>query len=129
MKHASISVGVFGLYLLLVGAAAVGFPAVVAEIAGIQSADDLAVRLIGGFLAVLAYYYLRAADMGDSIFFRQSVYVRVPGGIFLLLLWAWGIGSINFALFALVVTLSGVWTYIALRPAAEEAAVSTPRHA
>lgn len=134
MKKASVSVGVFGFYLLLVGALAVAFPVTVALGAGFLPTDDLVVRLIGGFFAVMAYYYLRAADTDDYTFFRQSIYVRLPVAPFLVVFWLMGLCSVNVALFGIAVSLSAIWTYLALRPAerpeqVEATSGSRPRHA
>lgn len=134
MRKASVSIGVFGFYLLFVGALAVAFPVAAAQMAGFPPADDVVMRIIGGFFAVLAYFYLRAADTNDYAFFRQAISIQLPLAPFLVFFWLMGLCSVNVALFGIAVSLSAIWTFLAMpapgtEPQQEPADKTRPRHA
>ena len=119
MKHAAISVLVFGFYLAGQGAILLLAPNLLLGILGLPPTDEAWIRAVGVALLVLSYYYMRTSLANNLAFFRWSVHGRsiqllLIGGLVLS-----GSAPAILGAFALFEFLSGVWTWLALRSAAE----------
>ncbi len=115
MTHAAISMLVFGIYMGGEAAILLIIPNFLLTLFGMPPTAEIWIRAIGIALAVLSYYYIRSAFDNNVAFFRWTTQGRVLQFLLfcgLVLMYdAPGI----LILLAGFETLSGVWTFFALR--------------
>jgi hypothetical protein len=106
---------VFGIYLVLLGAAVAIVPNLVLFIVGMPAPREVWIRVAGFLAGAIGYYYLRAASLDDRPFFRWTVHARlcVPPafGAFVAL----GLAPWQLLLFAAPDLAGAIWTALALR--------------
>lgn len=73
MNRATVSIRIFGVYLVLLGLAAMASPNLVLSPFGLPPTSEVWFRVIGVLAAVLGYYYLEAARAGLTSFYRATI--------------------------------------------------------
>ena len=115
MSRSSLSMFVFGLYLVAVGIFVIVAPNVLLGWVGLPPARDVWIRVAGVLAAAIGYYYLRAVRDEARSFYRGTVHARLPVpvcfGVFVALVWA----KPMLLLFAAVDLAAATWTALALR--------------
>ena len=115
MSGVLLSLRFFALYLILLGLGFVLIPQVVLPWCGFDPPKDFWVRVLGGILLILAYYYLAAARCGDVAFARRTVWGRLPLVGFYAGLVAWAGAPLPLLAVGAFESGCGVWTWLALR--------------
>jgi hypothetical protein len=115
MTKAGRSVAAFGIYLIFLGITLTVVPNRLLALFSLPSTSDVWIRVVGMLVLCLAYYYIQAARLGLSEFFRWTVYAR--GFVFLALgtFAALQLARPPLALFGVVDLLGAIWTSVALR--------------
>lgn len=112
---ATTSIRVFGVYLVVLGAALIVAPNPVLAPFGYPPTSEVWVRVVGVLAAALGFYYNVAARFGLVPFYRATVVARilvfVCFGAFVLL----GFARPALALFGAVDLAGAIWTAAALR--------------
>ena len=115
VKKASLSILVFGIYMVGVGLALLVVPNVLLSLFAYPTTTEIWIRILGFIVVVLGYYYMVAARFELTPFFRASVYGRpaviVCFAAFVLL----GMAQPVLILFGVIDLLGAVWTGLALR--------------
>ena len=115
MRHARLSIVVFGAYVLGLGVALVVAPNFVLAIFGIPETGEVWIRILGAVLAVNGYYLIEAGRLGSRWFMRASVFGRAGVAAFLFALVLAGIAPPVMILFATVDLAGAIWTAVTLR--------------
>ena len=105
----------FAAYLIALGLGFVFVPQVVLPWFGFDPPRDFWVRVLGGILLILAYYYLAAAQRGDVAFARWTVWGRLPLVFFYAGLVAWADAPPALVGVGIFESGCGAWTALALR--------------
>lgn len=115
MKKSSISLVVFGAYLVGTGTGLVFMPNTVLGILGLPPTDEVWIRVLGVVTLVLAYYYIQAARTNLRTFASWTVPARILVFFFFtgFVLAGW-VGPVMSALGAIDL-VGALWTAWALR--------------
>lgn len=115
MNRSAMSVFVFGVYLVGMGAGLVLAPNVLLGVFGTPPAADAWVRVVGVLALALAWYYIAAARSGTTAFFRWTIMARA--GVFVLFaaLALFFAAPMQLILFGSIDLLGAAWTWWALR--------------
>ena len=76
MSRSAVSVFVFGIYLLLLGAVLVIVPNVLLTVFFVPPTNEVWIRVVGMLILFLGVYYVLAAHAELRQFFPWTVYVR-----------------------------------------------------
>lgn len=115
MATPALTLRLFATYLALLAAGFLFAPALVLPWFGFAAPRDFWIRVLGGILGILAYYYFAAARDGDRRFARRTVWGRLPllplyGGLV-----AFAGAPLPLLFVGLFESGCGVWTLLALR--------------
>jgi hypothetical protein len=115
VSGATTSIRVFGVYLVILGAALMVAPNAVLAPFGVPPTSEFWVRVVGVLAIALGFYYGQAARSELVPFYRATIVVRafvfVCFGAFVLL----GFAPPALALFGTVDLAGAIWTAAALR--------------
>jgi hypothetical protein len=115
MSAATTSIRVFGIYLVVLGAALIVAPNAVLAPFGVPPSSEVWPRVVGVLAVALGFYYGVAARSGLVPFYRGTVVMRafvfVFFGAFVLL----GFAPPALALFGAVDLAGAIWTGAALK--------------
>ena len=115
MSRSGVSIFVFGLYLVSLGAVLILAPNLIQSLAGISTEADIWIRLAGMLMMIMASYYILAAKNGIKVFYRWTLFTRLGAVLFLIgFVLADLVGPIVF-LFWLGDLAGVIWTWRALR--------------
>lgn len=115
MSNSSISVIVFGFYMLGQGLILFFAPNFLMNLFEMPTALDHWVRVVGIALIVLAFYYIQASLLDLRKFFKLTLVGRTIQLVLFFLLVAIYQAPILLIGFATLEFFSGVWTFLALR--------------
>lgn len=115
MSKSALSLFVFGIYLLGMGAGFVAMPNVVLGIFGLPATSEVWIRVVGMLALLLAFYYIMSARADLRPMIRWSVPARIAAFLFFVLFVVAGWGSPVLILFGSVDLLAALWTAWALR--------------
>ncbi|HYM20413.1 MAG TPA: hypothetical protein VEW28_05340 [Candidatus Kapabacteria bacterium] len=116
MTIAARSALVHGIYALAGGLSLLIFPNMLALI-GFDPQNDLWLRVFGLEVAVLGFFYLRAAQEENTQFFKASVIGRLSFTLILFIMVVLGLSKINLVLLGVPDFFTAIWTLIGLRNA------------
>ena len=109
------SIVAFALFLLLGASGLIVTPQAVLSIVGLPDAGALWPRLLALPMAVIGYFYLRAARDGITAFFRWTLPARLVGAVFMIILVAAGIAPPFLLILAAIDLSAALWTWLELR--------------
>jgi hypothetical protein len=113
-RRASLSVLVFGTYLVVLGLTLLLAPNLLLGLFGIPRTDEVWVRILGVVLVVIGYYQIQAGRNRSDWFMRASVLGRTGIALTLFGLVATGAAPLVIALFGAVDLAGAMWTAYAL---------------
>ena len=117
MKHATLSMKIFAVYLLFLSTVLIFIPEKILNVFNLTAGDMYWVRVVGVLLLVIAFYYKHAIIRTDIVFYHLSVWGRVIVFVCFLALVIFKIAPFQLALFGSVDLLGALWTYTALKRA------------
>lgn len=115
MSPPARSIHTFGIYLALLGAGLVAWPAGVLGPFGLPPPQEVWVRVGGMVIAILGAYYLLAARHGLRAFFPWTVATRASVIVVFAALVLAGVAPPVPLLFGAVDLAGAVWTWMALQ--------------
>ena len=117
MKNPTLSIIVFGVYLLASGLSFIFIPNVILPLLGLPTITDVWIRVVGLLAAILGYYFLYSVRYNDRIFYRATIYARLIffTGIACFVLFS--LASPLLLAFGLIDLAGAGWTWYALRGA------------
>lgn len=115
MSRAALSVFVWGIYMLVVGATFLLAPNVALPLFGFPPTNEVWIRGMAMLAIALGYFYLRAAPQEMLQFFRWKVHGHIFGVICMVMFVILKLGPPMLLLFAGADLLAAVWTWLALR--------------
>ena len=114
MSRAAFSILVFGIYLLVLALALIASPNTLLTLLGIAPASEPWIRVAGVVLLSMAAYYLAAARVDATSFFRWSTIARPLLFAGLTALAVLRLADARVMLFGLPELIGAVWTRWAL---------------
>ena len=115
MSRAAFSVWVFSLYLFALGAVLLAVPNVLLSLFRIPPTTEVWIRVVGTLVALLGYYYSRAARREIREFFSWTVHARVSVLVFFVVFVLLGLAPPVLIVFGVVDAVAACWTALALR--------------
>ena len=115
LSRSGISIFVFGLYLVFIGAIFILVPNTLLTLVNLPPTQEVWIRLAGMLLLILAFYYLMAARTETKAFYEWTIYARLGSVVFLLGFVLTGLISSLALLFWLGDLAGALWTLFALR--------------
>ncbi|WDH52277.1 hypothetical protein PUP75_25590 [Pseudomonas chlororaphis] len=115
MSHPGKSVLVFGLYMLVLGAALVLAPNLLLPLFGFVLSDEVWIRVMGQLALYLGVYYVWAGYTERREFMALTVAIRLSVPVFFAAFVAAGLVSPVLLLLALPDLCGALWTWRALK--------------
>ncbi|MEO6394674.1 MAG: hypothetical protein ABIO40_02030 [Devosia sp.] len=115
MTLAARSIFVFGLYLVLLGAALMIVPNVVLAPFGFPATNEVWIRLAGSLVVIIGWFFLVAARHENGPFFRATLLARPFLFLSLVAFVLFGLAPPQLILFGVIDLLGALWTFLALR--------------
>lgn len=111
----ALSVFVFGIYLLLLGAVLILAPNLLLFVFQMPLTTEVWIRVTGMLVLFLGIYYVSARRADLRPFYLWTVYVRSSVIVFFAVFVILGFAPIPLILFGVVDLLGALWTLLALR--------------
>jgi len=115
MSKSAVSIFVFGVYLLAVGAVLILAPNFLLSLFAIPETSEVWIRVLGAVAAVLGYYYVEAARHEQTAFFRATVPGRLGVLVCFTAFVVLKMTAPTFVIFGVIDALGALWTGLALR--------------
>ena len=115
MRSASVSIKVFGGYVILTGITLLLVPNLLLSLFGFAATSEIWVRVVGAMAIVLGYYYWACGSAEAKAFFKASVTGRILFAALCVGLVVGAGAPWQLLLFGVVDVLGAVWTASALR--------------
>lgn len=115
MNRAATSIRVFGIYLILLGAALIAAPNLVLAPFGFPPTSEVWLRVVGVLVGILGFYYVQAARHDLVPFYRATVPARVFVFLSFVTFVCFGLVKPALILFSAVDLVGAAWTGFALR--------------
>ena len=114
MDAPTLSIFIWGIYVLLIGALLLFIPGKTLILFGHEKPKDHWIRVVGIIAFSLGFLYLNSAQNEVYSFYIASVYARIAGLIGFSGLVIFKIAKPKIILFGLIDALGAIWTLIAL---------------
>lgn len=121
MNTAATSIRVFGVYLVLLGAALMVVPNLVLAPFGLPPTSEVWLRVVGVLVGILGYYYVQAARHDLVPFYRATVPARVFVFLSFVAFVFFGLVKPALVLFSAVDLAGAAWTFLGLRSSPQPA--------
>ena len=117
MSRAAFSLFVFGIYMICIGIFFLFFPNIIFMILAYPTDPDIASRVLGMVIIIIAYYYVRSAldEEGMREFYKWTVHTRASVIIFLIFFVVFRLVSPLIIIFSVIDLAGAIWTFWALR--------------
>jgi hypothetical protein len=115
VNRAATSIRIFGIYLVLLGAAVIAAPNFVLQLFGLPPTSEVWLRVVGVLAAILGFYYVQAARHDLVSFFRASVPARIFAFLSFVAFVLCGLVKPTLILFGAVDLCGAAWTFFALK--------------
>jgi hypothetical protein len=115
MSNSAISVFVFGIYEVILGALIMIIPNTLLAFLSFPGSNDVWIRVVGMLLCFFAFYDILAARNELTDYFRWTVYARSLVIFFFIAFVLSGFVIPTLILFGIVDLLGALWTALALR--------------
>lgn len=115
MSKSSLSLFVFGLYLVVLGLILIIAPNFLLGVFFMPSTAEVWIRVVGVLVLFIAFYYIQAARQEMTEFIKLTVYPRSFLILFFIAFVLLGLARPALILFGMVDLLGAIWTVLALR--------------
>jgi uncharacterized membrane protein len=115
LSRSANSVFLYGIYIIILGAAFLLVPNLCLELMGMNATSEVWIRVVGWFGIWLGIYYVVSARSESKAFILTSVYGRPTFLIFLGVLVALGMIGPIILIIGAIDLLTALWTYSLLR--------------
>jgi hypothetical protein len=125
MTRAVLSVYLYGLHLIVsVGLPLILFPHFILNIFGLSAGDEIWIRFVGIFSAIVGAFCIAAVLTRTSVFLAWTVPSRYVTATFMSVMVALGEAGMGLLLFAALDALTASITWVAIRADQEEQAAA-----
>ena len=114
MNPSSLSIFVFGIYLLFVGVSFLFIPNVILPLFKFEKTEEFWPNVLGAVIIILGYYYIVAAQNDLTVFFWATVYGRFAILICFILIVVFKKAKPMLILFGAIDTVGAIWTLLVL---------------
>ncbi len=114
MSASALSLFVFGIYLLIIGAGYILIPNAILPLFKLPKTSEPWIRVVGTVVAVIGFYYLIAAENELTIFFIATVFARFAVLVVFTLLVIARKAAPSLIAFGLVDAAGALWTWLVL---------------
>jgi hypothetical protein len=114
MRSSSLSIKVFGIYVLLTGLTLIFVPNFLLPVFGFPPTQEIWIRVMGALATAVGYYYWACASTLAIEFFRATLVGRPIFAIVCFGLVGFAGAQWQLALFGLADLLGAAWTAVAL---------------
>lgn len=114
MDTATLSIFIWGIYVLVVGVLLIFFPGKTLKLFGHEEPKDHWIRVVGIILLSLGYFYLNSAINEVYSFYWASIFARFAGLIGFSGLVIFKITKPKIILFGLIDAIGAIWTLLTL---------------
>ena len=114
MNAPTLSIFIWGIYVLLIGLLLVFIPGKTLILFGHDEPKDHWIRVVGIITISLGYFYLNSAQNEVYSFYWASIYARLAGLMGFLGLIIFKIAQPKIILFGIIDTLGAIWTLFTL---------------
>ena len=115
MKQSTLSMVIFGVYMLVMGLILIIVPNPLITLLGFAPVTDVWIRILGMVLVILAFYYFLAVKEEAYSFYRWTSYGRMPIVLVYLGFTALKLAPPILVLLGVFETACAIWTGVALR--------------
>jgi hypothetical protein len=115
MTRAALSIFVFGLYLVLLGATLMIAPGPILGVFGFSATGDVWIRVAGALVVIIGWFFLVSARHGTESFFRATLLPRPFLFLSLCAYVLFGLAPPQLVLFGAIDLIGAAWTLYALR--------------
>jgi hypothetical protein len=115
VNKVATSIRVFGIYLMLLGAAVLAVPNLVLAPFGIPPTSEVWLRVVGVLVLALGYYYVQAARHDLVPFYRATVPARAFVFLSFVAFVLFGLVKPALILFGTIDLAGAAWTFVGLR--------------
>ncbi len=115
MNRVATSIRVFGIYLLLLGAALIAAPNLVLSPFGIPPTSEVWLHVVGVLAVALGYYYVQAARHDFVPFYRATVPARAFVFLSFVAFVLFGLVKPVLIMFGTIDLAGAAWTFVGLR--------------
>jgi len=112
MDAPTLSIFIWGIYVLLIGVFLILIPSKTLTLFGHEKPKDHWVRVVGIIVLSLGYFYLNSAQNEVYSFYWASIYARIAGLIGFSGLVIFKIAKPKIILFGLIDALGATWTLL-----------------
>jgi len=114
MSASAISIFVFGIYVIMVGAGFLFIPNTVLPLFKFPKTNEPWIRILGIIVAILGFYYIIAAQNELTSFFWATVVGRFALLVSFIVLVVTKIAQPMLITFGVIDALGGLWTLLTL---------------
>jgi hypothetical protein len=114
MNPTTLSIFIWGIYVLLMGLLLVFIPGKTLVLCGQENPKDHWARIAGIIIISLGYFYLNAAQNEVYSFYQASIYVRFVGLIGFIGLAVFKMAKPRIIIFGIIDALGATWTLLTL---------------
>ena len=111
LSRSANSVFLYGIYIIILGAAFLLVPNLCLELMGIKTTSEIWIHIVGWFGVWVGIYYVVSARSESKAFILTSVYGRPTFLIFLGVLVAFGMIEPIILIIGVIDLLTAIWTY------------------
>ena len=115
MSTPTVSVLVYGLYLVALGVVYMIVPNVPLRLFGFESTTEPWIRVMAAMVAIVGYYYVQAARNRLRTFYRWTLHCRAFFPVFTVALVVAGLVKPMLLLFGAIDLAGALWTGLTLR--------------
>ena len=115
MTQAARSILVFGIYLVLLGAALMLAPNLILAPFGFPRTSEVWLRVAGSETAIIGWFFLVAARHGTQSFFYATLFARPLLFVSLCAYVMFGLAPPQLILFGVIDLIGALWTFLALK--------------
>ena len=115
MSKSAKSVLIYGIYLAINGLMLLLIPNVLISSLGIESTNEVWIRLSGILLMAIAVYYIIGAKYEIIVILKATAFIRVSIILFFTAFVLLDLVSPNIIIISLIDFLGGFWTFVMLK--------------
>jgi hypothetical protein len=118
MRGASLSIAVWGAYMMVAGLGFIVLPNILLPVFGLPTTTEVWVRVTGLLVAIFGAIFFSCARNNDVAFFRLTVPARIAFAVGLAAFVALGMSGPTLLIFGVLDVIGAIWTWLALRSTA-----------
>jgi hypothetical protein len=115
MSKSSVSIFVFGIYLVVLGLILISVPNFILNLLGMPSTEEVWIRVVAVLVLILGFFHIQAGRTNLAPFFRWSVIARSSLIAFFTVFALLNLAKPAIILFGVIDLAGAIWTILAIR--------------